>query len=123
MKTPALRSLAFMMIACLTICFTSKALAAPPGDLLVQAYVTLSRADHDYKGHRMAAMKQVEEAGKVLGINVHGDGRARENQGTSDDQLRSAQDLLGQAAGNLQGVALKHVNNAINQINIALKIK
>jgi hypothetical protein len=93
------------------------------GDLLTQAYATLARADHDYKGHRHAAMKQIEDAGKALGINVRGDGKGHEPQGVSDEQLRTAQGLLEQARAGLKGKPLKHVNSAIKQISTALKIK
>jgi hypothetical protein len=33
-----------------------------PANLLRRAYYTLAIADHDYKGHRVEAMKQVEAA-------------------------------------------------------------
>jgi hypothetical protein len=125
MKTLFLRSFTGVAVACLAIFFSLNLFAAPsgPGDLLTQAYVTLSVADHDYKGHRIEAMKQIEAAGKILGMNVRGDGKGHEKQGTSDEQLRTAQGLLQQASSGLSGKALKHVNNAINQISTALTIK
>jgi len=98
-------------------------LHAGSGDLLTQAYATLSRADHDYRGHRAAAMAHVEAAGKALGINVRGDGRGHEKQGVSDDQLRAAQGLLEQAKAGLRGKPLRQVNRAIAQINTALSIR
>jgi hypothetical protein len=94
-----------------------------PASLLRQAYVTLSMADHDYKGHRVEAMKQIEAAAKVLRMDIRGDGRAHEKQGVSDEQLRIARGLLEQARPGLEGRALKHIDRAINQINIALKIR
>ena len=78
---------------------------------------------HDYKGHRVEAMKQIEAAAKVLGVNLHGDGRGHEKQGVSDEQLRSARGMLEQARPGLKGKALKHVDRAISQVNTALKIK
>ena len=125
MKTLIVRSFTGVAVACLMLCFSLKLFAAPagPGDLLTQAYLTLSVADHDYKGHRVAAMKQIEAAGTVLGVNVHGDGKGHEQQGTSDAQLRIAQGLLQQASAGLSGKALKHVNKAIAQISTALAIK
>jgi len=83
----------------------------------------LERADHDYKGHRMAAMKQIDVAGALLGVTVKGDGKNREPQPVSDEQLRSAQTLLKQAAGGLSGKPLRHVNNAIQQLSVALSVK
>lgn len=122
MKTIIKRSLTFIAILCVTAFCAGKAFAAP-GDLLIQAYANLEMADHDYHGHRADAMKQVEAAGKELKINVRGDGRGREKQGVSDEQLRAAKGSLEQARAGLKGKPLKHVNAAIHQINVALKIK
>jgi hypothetical protein len=77
---------------------------SPAGALLVQAYTVPEQADHDYKGHRIAAMKQIESAGRLVGVNVRGDGKAREEQSVSDAQLLKAVGLLQQAqpGGNLR---------------------
>ncbi len=90
---------------------------------LDDAYATLAQAKHDYKGHRVKAMKQIELALGEVGAKVSGKGRNHEPQGTSDAQLRAAQSLLQQARGGLTGKALKHVDNAITQINDALAVK
>ncbi len=90
---------------------------------LDDAYATLAQADHDYKGHRAKAMKEIELAVHELGGKISGKGRGREPQGTSDAQLSAARSLLQQAAGGLSKKALKHVDAAIEQINIALSIK
>jgi hypothetical protein len=125
MNDSLLRSWAGMVVACLTLIFGLNLLAGPAasGDLLRQAYATLEQADHDYKGHRIDAMKQIEAAGKFLGVNVRGDGKSHEAQGVSDAQLRTAQGLLEQARVGLTGKPLRHVNRAIHQITTALKIK
>jgi hypothetical protein len=91
--------------------------------LLDDAYATLAQADHDYKGHRVLAMKQIELAVQELGGKISGNGKGHEPQGTSDAQLKAAQILLQQAGTGLAGKALTHVNNAIKQINTALAIK
>ena len=91
--------------------------------LLDDAYATLAQAKHDYKGHRVNAMKQIQLALGEAGGKVSGKGKNHEPQGTSDAQLRAAQGLLQQAKGALAGKALKHVDNAIAQINDALAIK
>jgi hypothetical protein len=80
-------------------------------------------ADHDYKGHRVKAMKQIEAAARILGVDIRGDGKGHEQQGTSDAQLRTAQGLLQQARAGLPEKALKHVDAAISQISIALTIR
>jgi hypothetical protein len=90
---------------------------------LDDAYATLAQANHDYKGHRVRAMKQIEMAVKELGGAISGHGRGHEPQGTSDAQLQAAQALLQQTTGSLSGKALKHVNAAITQITDALAVK
>lgn len=91
--------------------------------LLNDAYATLAQAKHDYKGHRVRAMKQIEAALGELGGKISSKGRNHEPQGTSDAQLRAAQGLLKQASAGLSGKALKHVQAAISQISIALSIR
>ena len=92
-------------------------------DLLRQAYAILASADHDYKSHRLAAMHSIEAAGRELGFDVHGDGKAHEAQPLSDKQLSTAQGLLEQARAGLAGKPLQHINHAIKQLSTALKIK
>jgi len=123
MKTRLNRSFISLAIACIVFGFAPRLFAQTPANLLQQAYVTLEMADHDYKGHRAAAMKQIEAAGHELGISVHGNGHGHEQQGISDEQLRTAQSLLQQAAPGLKGRPLKHVNHALKQIAIALSIR
>jgi hypothetical protein len=91
--------------------------------LLDDAYATLAQAKHDYKGHRVLAMKQIELALGVVGAKVSSKGRNHEPQGTSDAQMRAALGLLQQASAGLSGKALKHVDAAITQINDGLAIK
>jgi pyruvate/2-oxoglutarate dehydrogenase complex dihydrolipoamide acyltransferase (E2) component len=95
--------------------------AAPA--LLSQAYTDLSRADHDYHGHRARAMKLIEHAAKEMGISLQGDGHGREAQVTSDDQLRAAQGLLQSVVTGLPPKAQEHVQKAIEQISVALSLK
>jgi hypothetical protein len=125
MKIMPFRFLTILAVACLTFTFTLNTFArqANPNELLIQAYTSLERADHDYKGHRADAMKQIEEAGKLLGVRIRGGGPGHERQWVSDEQLRTAQNLLEQARGSLKGKPLRHVNKAIKEISIALRIK
>jgi hypothetical protein len=90
---------------------------------LTQAYAALSVADHDYQGHRVKAMKQIEAAAKELGISLTGNGKGHEQQVTSDQQLQTATSLLQQALGGLPPKAQKHVSKALEQLSIALSIK
>ena len=125
MRTNFYRHFVGLAVVCLVCSFSQRLLASPSpaAGLLVQAYTTLGQADHDYKGHRVAAMKQIEAAAKLLGVSVRGDGRGHEKQGVSDAQLRTAQGLLQQALPGLSGKPLKHVNRALQQLAIALSIK
>ena len=125
MKINFYRSFIGLAAVCFALSFGQNLVAAPSpsAGLLVQAYTTLEQADHDYKGHRKAAMKQIEAAAKLLGVKVRGDGKGHEKQGVSDAQLRTAQGLLQQAQSGLRGKPLGHVNKALQQLSIALNIK
>jgi hypothetical protein len=109
----------------LTFVFVAQVHADTAGSitLLNDAYATLAQANHDYQGHRVRAMKQIEAALNVLGEKISGQGKGHEPQGTSDAQLRAAQVLLQQAGAGLTGKALKHVNEAASQISTALSIR
>jgi hypothetical protein len=99
---------------------------AQPGNsvaLLSDAYATLAQAKHDYKGHRVKAMKQIELALGEAGAKVTRTGKNHEPQGTSDAQLRAAEGLIQQAKAGLSGKALQHADAALKQINDALSIR
>lgn len=91
--------------------------------LLDDAYATLAQAKHDYDGHRVHAMKQIELAIGVEGGRVSGHGNARESQGTSDAQLRAAEGLLNEARGNVSKKGLRHVDHALEQLQVALRTR
>lgn len=125
MRTGLYRHIVSLVVVCFALSFSQRLFAgpSPAAGLLVQAYTALEQADHDYKGHRVAAMKQIEAAARLLGVSVHGEGRGHEAQGVSDAQLRTAQGLLQQARSGLSGKPLKHVNKALQQLSVALSIK
>ncbi len=124
MKTSILKFISCLIATVIVVGFNSRAVAGPaPVDLLRQAYVTLAAADHDYKGHRVEAMRQIHAAARLLGLNLHGEGKGHEKQGVSDEQLRAAQALLQQASTSLSGKPLKHVQAAEKQISVALSIR
>lgn len=119
-----LRGLTLLAILLMSFGLVTRVQAQPGSTaLLNDAYATLAQAKHDYKGHRVRAMKQIEAALGEIGEKISSTGRNREPQGTSDAQLRAAQGLLEQARAGLSGKALKHVEAAINQISIALSIR
>jgi hypothetical protein len=110
---------------------TGNRVPANPADVqaVTQAYRLLSLADHDYQGHRAKAMKHLHQAGRVLGVSLKGDGKTKEQQGSSDAQLQQAQTTLQQmtantnTAGQRHQRALQHVNSALSEISTALSIK
>jgi hypothetical protein len=92
--------------------------------LLTQAYTALAAADHDYQGNRVRAMKQIEIAAKILGVTLAGDGKVKEQQVASDQQLRTAQGLLQQAVvAGLRPKPQEHVEKALAFLTTALAIK
>ena len=124
-RSTTLRALILIATVLLALGFATPAHAVPANAvaLLDDAYATLAQAKHDYKGHRVRAMKQIELALGEAGGKVSGNGHPHETQGTSDAQLRAAQGLLRDASGGMSKKGLKHVNAAIEQINIALTIR
>ena len=95
--------------------------------MLQNAYDILATGDHDYKGHRAKAMHAVKVAAGLLGMTLKGDDKDRQPQPLSDAKLREAQGLLQNVLGNAEVMnqkrVVKHLTEAINQINIALSIK
>jgi hypothetical protein len=96
-------------------------------NMLRDAYRILATGDHDYNGHRVKAMHAVEEAAKLLGMDVSGDLKDRSPQPLSDDKLREAQGLIAQVLGSAevkgQKRVVKHLNQAVKHINVALNIR
>jgi type IV secretory pathway protease TraF len=105
-----------------TVAFSDTAEAG----MLRNAYFILATGDHDYKGHRVRAMHQVEVAGKLLGMDLRGDVKDRQPQPLSDAKMREAQGLLqnvlGAAEVKSQERITRHITDAINQINVALSV-
>ena len=106
-----------------TVAFSDSAEAG----ILRSAYLILATGDHDYKGHRVKAMHQIEAAGDLLGMDVRGDAKDRQSQVLSDAKLREAQGLLQNVLGSAEVKSQKrvsqHIIEAINQISDALSIR
>src|SRR5271156_3297555 len=95
-------------------------------DILREAYETLHKSDHAYKGHRHEAMKQIEKACDLLGVNIRGNGKGHEPQPVSDEQLRDAQykvQAVRNHIGNTEPEVAGHLDAAAKQIGIALTVK
>lgn len=95
--------------------------------MMHRAYRILAAGDHDYKGHRVKAMRQIKKAANLLGLDLRGDDRVRERQVLSDDRLREArgllQNVLGSSEVNSQKGIADHINSAIKQIDAALRVR
>jgi hypothetical protein len=98
-----------------------------PREELVHAFLLMKKADHDYAGHRVKAMSEVEIAGKALGLGLGGDAPERERQWKSDEQLAEARRLLVEARDKLESRdrerVAAHVDIAIKELDEALKVK
>ena len=94
---------------------------------LTRAYRILATGDHDYKGHRVKAMHQIEAAAKLLGVDLTGSANDKQKQVLSDDKMRDARGLLeivlNSAEVKAQPRISKHISEAIDQINVALSIR
>jgi hypothetical protein len=111
----------------LALAFGVRAYAEPPREELAHAYYHLKFADHDYGGHRVAAMQEIEAAGHELGINLGGEGIGEERQWKSDRKLEEARRLLHHAREKLEAHdrdrVAGHVERAIHEIDMALTVK
>lgn len=95
--------------------------------MMHRAYRILASGDHDYHGHRVAAMSQIHKAADLLGLDLSGDDKDREKQVLSDDRLREARGLLRNVLGNSDVKDQKrishHIELAIKEIDLALRTR
>ncbi len=128
-------------------------LEAKEVEALKVAYLLVAGGNHDYDGHRAKAMGQIEAAGKILDIDVlkHGDAKQKYDalvedkivaraktavkvtptlhmaQAKSDAQLNHAGKMLlevrAAAANTKQTKVVGHLDAAIKELNVALKIR
>ena len=127
---------------------TSGGATVNPVPLLKQALTLLEKADHDYDGHRVAAIKEIRgilhalanptngQANSTPGVRQPPNGLPRvgrnkqrgprnlqEPQAASDALMKQAQELLVEASSGLTDIPLQRVNEAIAQIYTALQIR
>ncbi len=118
--------------------------------VLKNAYILMAMGDHDYDGHRVKAMHQVEEAIKKLDHSIMKDGskgqkvvatddeikaaraefharqqgKVHEGQEMSDLQMREAGQLLAKVHESLtakkHAKVKEHVNKAVKEVEVAL---
>jgi hypothetical protein len=111
----------------LALSFGVRAYAETPREELAHAYILLKLANADYAGHRAKAMKELETAGKDLGLSLEGRGSEHERQLKSDEQVAEARRLLREARDKLEARdrdrAAAHLEKAIAEIDAALKVR
>ena len=108
--------------------FTSIAFSdSAEAGMMHRAYRILATGDHDYDGHRIKAMHEIEAAAKLLGLDLSGDARDHEKQFLSDDKMREAKGLLEKVLNASevkdQKHISKHIEGAIKQIKGGLHIR
>lgn len=95
--------------------------------MMHRAYRILASGDHDYHGHRLAAMNQIRKAADLLGVDLTGDDKDHEKQVLSDDRLREArgllQNVLNASEVKRQKHISKHIELAIKEIDVALRVR
>jgi hypothetical protein len=116
-----------MAAAALALSFGLSAYAETPREELAHAYVLLKMAKHDYGGHKMAAIHELEEAGHDLGLDLNGRGTEHERQLKSDELIAESDRMLHEARNKLaahdrERVA-SHVEKAIQEADAALHTK
>ena len=120
-QTATVKAPAFASVQFQTVEFRDSAEAG----MMHRAYRILASGDHDYHGHRMAAMHEIHKAADMLGMDLTGDDKDHEKQFLSDDRLREARGLLknvlGAAEVKGQGRISHHIEQAIREIDLALR--
>jgi hypothetical protein len=84
-------------------------------------------SNHDYGGHRDAALKELQIAGDALGLDLKGKGDEHEGQMKSDEQMAEASRLLRAARDKLEAQdrerVARHVDRAVEEVDAALRVK
>ena len=107
--------------------FGIRAYAEPPRDELAHAYYLLKAAKHDYGGHKAEALKQLELAGRAIGIDLHGGASEHERQMRSDELVSEAARFAHDAEEKLEARDRRrvadHLERAVHEIDAALHKK
>jgi hypothetical protein len=108
------------------LCFAWSAHAATPRENVVHAFRLLKQANHDYDGHRIKAMAELEAAGHDMSLELGGDLPEAERQWKSDAQLQEARHLVREARDKMEREdrerVAAHLDKAIKEIDAALKV-
>lgn len=90
---------------------------------LRHAYWILEQTDRDYHGHREVALKEIRKAGKIIGMDLKGEGYGGEKQHWSDERLREAKSDLKDIVEETGGKEHEHIRAAIKEIDRALDVR
>ena len=115
----------YVLMAVFMLGFGLHAYAASPREDLVHAYVLVKLSNNNYQGHRDAALRELEDAGHALGLDMRSGGTQHERQMRSDDQMAEAGRILRDVRHRLEARdrdrAASHVDRAIRHIDDALR--
>jgi hypothetical protein len=89
---------------------------------LRHAYWLLEQADRDYGGHKDKAIEEIRKAGKLMGLDLRGEGFGGERQPWSDVRLVEAKHTLEDIVDPSHRREHEHIWKAIVQINRALGV-
>jgi hypothetical protein len=99
-------------------------------------YYRLEHANRDYDGHKENALREIRRAAEAMGMDLHGEGYARQWQGSegyggyrheaesqewSDNALRRAHDRLRDLAESTQDPVRHHLFDAVHELDRALE--
>jgi len=118
-----------MRMAALALALTlgGSAYAESAREELIHSYALLKLANADYGGHRAKAMKELEAAGRELGLRLEARGSNHEQQLKSDEQVAEARRILREARDKLEAKDRDRVaarlDKAIVEIDAALKVR
>jgi hypothetical protein len=119
--------LLYVLIAGFMLLFGNQAFGQSAREDMVHAYILLKTANHNYGGHREAAIKEIERAGHDLGLDLRGRSTQREQQLQSDAQMAEAFRILHEVRNRLdrhdRDIAATHVDNAMHEIDLALRLR
>jgi hypothetical protein len=90
---------------------------------LRHAYWLLEQADRDYGGHKGKAMEEIKKAGKLMGMDLHGEGYGGEHQRWSDERLREARQSLVDIVDTHHEREHEHIWLAIKELDRALEVR
>jgi hypothetical protein len=126
-STHAISYWAGLVVCALALTLGARAYAESPREELAHSYRLIKMSNHDYGGHRDAALKELQIAGDALGLDLKGKGDERESQMKSDEQMAEASRLLRAARDKLEAQdrerVARHVDRAVEEVDAALRVR